>query len=632
MLGLLVVGLLGWLLGFADYVGDPLLAPAMAVGFGLLGPWVARRGVSVIGRRMTIVGLVAGLSWAAQTWSHFTVTSWLSQWTWELPVLLVPLVLIRFPRGTVEQRWRWVERLLLVLCLAPVVVLAIAALGAPHNLLTGGAPPRPAWTGPLVMTAIVASALWLLTCLATGALLCVRAVRAPGQERSQIICLGLGLLVLLGAIGGLILGAPTVIEIAAGLALPTAVAAAVLRYALYDLDLLVNRLLVWLGLTGIVAVAFVAVVTLLSEILPGSRVQAPELIALLLLALILEPVRRRLQTGVNRLLFGRRSAPAEAFALVGRDLGRATTAGSGELLCHTIAATLQLPWVGIRSLDGTETTAWGRQLGDVRLFPLLLGETKVGELAVCPRRASQPLTRGERTILDGMAAQVAVAVQAMTLADDLQRARQRVVASRELERQRLRADLHDGLAPSLVGIRMQAAVCARQTVQPAVATILQQLSADADECVAEVSRVIEGLRPTALDQGLESALQAEARRLSGGATAITIAVTAPIAPIPETSELAAFRIAGEAISNAVRHAGAAAVRVEIGLTDTGDLLLQVVDDGTGLGPAREGSVGLQSMRHRAEDAGGFLTITTHPGAGTTVAASLPRGQAVAAPA
>jgi signal transduction histidine kinase len=610
--------------GFASYLGDPFLAPAMAFSFGLLGPWVARRGVRVIGWRMTLVGLAAGVSWVAQAWSRFTVAAWVSQWSWLLPVLLVPLVLVRFPHGLVTGRWRLLEAALVALAFIPTSLLAVAALGAPRNLLTGGEPTRPEWTDALVTAAIAGSGLWLVPCSLTGVLLVARARGAAGQERAQIACLGLGLIALMVGIGLLIAGAPAAVEAFAAVSVPVAVAAAVLNYALYDLDLVVNRLMVWLALTAVVTAGFVALVTLLSFAVPGDPVQGPELLALLILALTVEPLRRRLQTGVDRMLFGRRAAPAEAFAVVSRDLGRAATAGSSEVLCHAIAATLKLPWVAIRG-EGGVTASWGRRIDDVRSFPLTLGERRVGELLVCPRRVNQRLTRDELAIIDGMAAQVAVAVEAMSLAETLRDARQRIVASREQERVRLRNDLHDGLGPALVGLRLQAAAGARHSVEPAVSAAFDQISQDATQCVEEVSRVLEGLRPAALDQGLQAAIEGEARRLARGDLAIDVVVPQPLPAISEAAEVAAFRIACEAMSNAVRHAHAKSVRVQLtaGATGTSELLLRVADDGRGLGPAREGGVGLQSIRHRADEVGGFVSITPGPGSGTVVTAELP---------
>lgn len=621
---LLLIGAAGWLAGFADYIGDPVLAPAMALSFGLLGPWVARRGVRIIGFRMTLVGLAAGVSWAAQTWSRFTAAAWLSQWSWLLPVLLVPLVLVRFPDGRLNRRWRLLEPALVALTITPVALLAVAALGAPHNLLTGGAP-RPGWTAPLVMAAIAGSGLWLVPCGLTGVLLIGRGRRTQGQERAQIICLGLGLVGLLVGIGLLIAGAPAVTEAFAAVSLPAAVAAAVLRFALYDLDLVVNRLLVWFGLTAVVAAGFAALVTLLSLVFPGNHVSAPELLALLILALTIEPLRGRLQLAVDRLLFGRRSAPAEAFAVVSRDLGRATTAGSGEVLCRAIAATLQLPWVGVRDIRGELTAAWGRRIDDVLSFPLRLDERTVGDLLVCPRRLNQRLTPAERAIIDGMAAQVAVAVEAMSLAENLRQARERIVASREQERVRLRNDLHDGLGPALVGLRIQAAAYARGSAEPAISTAFHQIAEDAAGCVAEVSRVIEGLRPAALDNGLQAAIEVEARRLAGDDVTINVVVPQPLPAIPEAAELAAFRIACEAMSNAVRHANADTISVQLTIEEHGgrELLLRVVDDGRGLGPPRDGGVGLQSIRQRADEAGGFVSIAPGPLSGTAVTAELP---------
>lgn len=622
-LTLTAIGVAGSLAGFAGFVGFPYLGPAMALSFGLLGPWVARRGVRIIGVRMTLVGVASGVAWAAQSWSHFTVAAWLSQWSWLTPVLLVPLILVRFPDGNVPDRWRFLEPALAVLALLPSALFAIAAVGDPYSLLILDGPPRPGWTEPLVAAAIVTSALWLVPCAFTGALLILRARRSQGQARSQIACLGIGLVGLLTGIGLLIANAPPVIEVLAAASLPVAVAAAVLRFSLYDLDLVVNRVLVWIALTAVVAAGFVGLVSLLSLVIPGNPVRAPELLALLLLALAVEPLRRRLQRAVDRLLFGRRSAPAEAFAEVSRDLGRATTAGSGETLCHAIASTLQLPWVGIRGVDGELTAAWGRRIEGEWSFPLQLAERTVGDLLVCPRRPHQRLTPGERAIIDGMAAQVAVAIEAMTLAENLRQARERIVASREQERIRLRNDLHDGLGPALVGLRIEATAAARRT-DPANANALRQIAEDAAECVAEVSRVIEGLRPAALDNGLQAAIEQEAHRLAAGDVAIKVSVPQPLPAIPKTSEIAAFRVACEAMSNAVRHAHADSVSVQVTVDDGGrELLLSVVDDGRGMGPPRDGAVGLQSIRQRVDEAGGLFSIAPRLPSGTVITAELP---------
>jgi two-component system, NarL family, sensor kinase len=621
----LLVGAIGWFADFDAYVGDPVMAPAMTLAYGLLGPWVARGGVWVIGWRMGLVGLTSGVSWAAQTWSQYTLAAWLSQWTWMLPIFLVPLVLIRFPDGTVPGRARQLEPALLVLALTPVALLAIGALGAPHSLLSGGAP-RPAWASALVFAAIGASALWLVGCVLTGLLLLSRARRAEGRERAQIACLGIGLVGVLAGIGLLIAGAPTIVEVLVAASLPTAVAAAVLRYALYDLDLVVNRVLVWSGLTVVVAAGFVGLVALLSLVLPGDRVTPTQLIALLLLALAVEPLRRRLQRGVDRLLFGRRSAPAEAFAEVGRDLARATVAGSGEVLCSAIATTLQLPWAGIRRADGSMSAAWGRRIDDVRAFPLRIADRTLGELLVCPRRLNQRWTRAERAILDGMAAQVAVAVEAMDLAESLRRAQDRIVASREQERERLRNDLHDGLGPTLVGLRLQAAFCARQTKEPAVSAALEQIAAVAAQCVAEVSEVVEGLRPTVLDKGLQAAVEIEAHRLNAGATDVAVVTPEPLPALPQAVETAGLRIVCEAMSNAVRHAQADRVQVEMCVVQRPgrkNLLLTVTDDGCGFKGPRDGGVGLTSMRQRADEVGGWVSIAPATPKGTTVTAELP---------
>lgn len=623
---LLLGGGFGWLSGEASYFGDPALAPAMSASFGFLGLWVTRRGPRVIGVRMVAIGLAAGVSWAAQAWSRFEAVSWLSQWLWPLPLLLVPLVLVRFPDDSPPKRWRWLELALLAAALLPLLFLAAAALGAPRNLLSGGEPAPPQWTKPLLSATIAALAIWLILCLLTGGLLVLRLWRAHGRERAQLVCLGLGLTGLLLGVGLLIIGAGPPAEAATAAALPAALAAAVVRYSWYDLDLTINRVLVWTALTAIVAAGFVLLVALLNLAVPGTAVTWPELLVLLVFAFTVEPLRHRLQAGVSRLLFGRRSAPLEAVSDLSKSMSRATTIESGEMLCRAVATTLQLPWAAILDLDGKTTAQWGRRLDDMRRLPLQLGERRLGDLAVCPRRIGERWTRAERAILDGMAAQVAVAVETMTLASRLRRSQQRVVASGEEERQRLRHDLHDGLGPALVGLRLQIAACAQTSRDDALSSALHQVADEVGQCVAEVGRVLDGLRPAALDHGLLHAIRYEARRLSSTSTNISVTATEPPPAVADTVEIAAYRIACEAIANAVKHAGATTVCVDIRPSRTTAglyCILTVADNGHGLGPERADAIGLLSMQHRAEDAGGKLTVTSIHGAGVTITAELP---------
>ncbi len=226
-----------------------------------------------------------------------------------------------------------------------------------------------------------------------------------------------------------------------------------------------------------------------------------------------------------------------------------------------------------------------------------------------------------------MARQAGVAVHAVRLTADLQRSRERLVTAREEERRRLRRDLHDGLGPTLGSLPMKLDVADDLVEEdPAAAReLLRGLKSQARSAVADIRRLVYELRPPALDDlGLVGAVREVAAQ--HGADGLRASVEAPkmLPPLPAAVEVAAYRIAQEALTNVVRHSGAAecAVRLALG-EECGTLRLEIEDDGIGIGEDRGTGVGLHSMRERAEELGGECVVESPPGGGTRVSASLP---------
>ena len=224
----------------------------------------------------------------------------------------------------------------------------------------------------------------------------------------------------------------------------------------------------------------------------------------------------------------------------------------------------------------------------------------------------------------GWALATAVLAPAAVLASGLRVARRArrlevahtaLVGQRAEERRRLRRELHDGLGPLLAALRLEVDADAR-----ADPVRVRRL---VDDAVAEVRRISRDLRPPDLDDaGLPGALRRLAARVAapGG---LEVAVEVPEAPLelPAAVEVAAYRIAGEALTNAVRHANARRLTVTLRLGDDG-LRLEVCDDGIGIGSGQPG-VGLRSMRERACEVGGQFSVSSTAGAGTTISAVLP---------
>lgn len=212
-----------------------------------------------------------------------------------------------------------------------------------------------------------------------------------------------------------------------------------------------------------------------------------------------------------------------------------------------------------------------------------------------------------------------IAILAYHLDDLDRRARHSVVRSREEERLRIRRDLHDGLGPAIAGARMQAAAASRPEADPTelLASVQETLS----ECSQEMRRIVDGLRPGALDRGLLAAIQQRADAI-GPEPTVAVTAVGRVADLDAALEVAVFRIVTEALSNAARHSGAS--RVWVTLDGTGpDLRVEVGDDGRGGARYREGGVGMESMRQRAEEVGGRLTVESDE-TGTRVRVQLPR--------
>jgi signal transduction histidine kinase len=216
------------------------------------------------------------------------------------------------------------------------------------------------------------------------------------------------------------------------------------------------------------------------------------------------------------------------------------------------------------------------------------------------------------------------ALHAHRLTTDLQRAREGLVLAREEERRRLRRDLHDGLGPALAGHLLRLDVIARQLAPDApVRSEVRALSEDLRSTVLEVRRVVEGLRPPALDElGLSGALRHTVQRLTTGSDLAVELSVDDLPSLPAAVEVAACRIVAEAVTNVVRHASAGSCTVA--LESDGPLLrITVSDDGCGIrpGPAPSAGHGLQTMTERAEELRGRLRVD--PTGGTTVRAELP---------
>lgn len=423
---------------------------------------------------------------------------------------------------------------------------------------------------------------------------------------------------------------------------------AILRYRLWDIDVIIKRTLVYGTLTVSVIGLYVLVVVGLGSLIQTQGNLLLSLLATGLIAVLFQPARARLQQGVNHVLYGERDEPARVLTRLGHRL-EATLTPEAVLpaIVETVAQALKLPAAAITwtTAEGGAEPHLGAIYGELHAqtaqtaVPLVYQQVTVGALVLALRTPGEVLTPADQRFLSHLAPQIGVAVHAVRLtADlkqltaDLQRSRTQLVTAQEEERRRLRRDLHDGLGSVLAALNWRAGALRpllhRDPVAAEALVVEQQHTIQA--AIADIRRLVYDLRPPALDElGLLGALREQAAKLSTGperdrAANLLVEVDAPetLPALPAAVEVAAYRIAQEALTNMARHAQAHHASLRLACTET-LLEIDILDDGVGLPAAHPVGVGLLSMRERAEELGGSCEVQRVPERGTRVHAVLP---------
>ncbi len=414
--------------------------------------------------------------------------------------------------------------------------------------------------------------------------------------------------------------------------IPLAIGVAILRYRLFDIDLIINRTLAYVALTACVVSLYVLVVGGLGTLLQARDHVVLSLFVVGLVAVLFAPLRDRLQRGVNRLMYGERDEPYKVLSRLGQRLEGVLAPDTAlATVAETIAQALKLPYVAIyaeRDAEPVTVAESGTPVGDTIVLPLVHGTEPVGRLVVAPRTPGEAFTSSDRRLLEDLARRAGVAVHAARLTADLQHSRERLVRAQEEERRRLRRDLHDGLGPRLAALTLK--VGAARSLYPqdptAADALLTELEVDMDAALTDLRRLVYGLRPPTLDQlGLVGAIRDAIERYEPGpaTNGLRISLRAPeeLPPLPAAVEVAAYHIVQEALTNVVRHACAGYCTVRLAAGD--ELELEITDDGAGLTVDHRSGVGLSSMRERAAELGGTCMIEPAPLGGTRVLACLP---------
>ncbi|MBW5445491.1 sensor histidine kinase [Cohnella sp. CFH 77786] len=448
------------------------------------------------------------------------------------------------------------------------------------------------------------------------------------------------------------------------LLLPVTLVVSVLRRRLWNIEPVVNRTLLYVSLSGCMAILYVGIVWYLGTVFGTGNHAAASLAATGLIAILFAPLKERIQNGLNRFMYGKKEDPYASLLRLGHRLKEPHQPEDiMQLIVRTVRDTLKLPYVSLKlSRNGgfAEVAEAGASRADhdndLEELPLIMNGEELGVLTVAPPPPGEWSEDQDRKLLELLARQATVVVAGVKqtldirlLAKELQQSRERLVLGREEERLALRRNLHDDLAPRLAALALNAEN-AEELIKrnPAkAAAIVSGLKTAIRETVGDIRGLVYDLRPPALDElGLVGAVRQKLDELAemaairsvkanGDVEALRIEMTVPgetLPQLPAAVEAAAYRILVEAVLNCVKHANAANCTVR--LTHEQDaLLLSIADDGIGMEVQSAAEmnayavkgVGLASIRERTAELGGRFVLVSSPANGTLVEVRLPCG-------
>jgi signal transduction histidine kinase len=663
-----------WLFPFVSIVPVGLLLslrrPANPIG------WLALIAATLlgVGATATLVGSILAIAHNGLAGPVLLLSAlWNAPGGGVLTVLVVLLLL--FPDGRLPSpRWRWVLYGLIAVGLIGLVLVVINPTPGALGITTVPTQGVPLPTSILALHGaggVITTLSTAISVLFVGLGACVilsifvRLRGADSDRRHQVKWVGFGAAITLTTIQVLNLipignnGEPPPlyfaiagpILIVSGIAVPTAIGVAVLKYRLYDIDVIISRALVYGALAVFITVVYIAVAVGFGTLV-GSGGQPNlwlSIVATIIVAVGFQPVRERVQRLANRLVYGKRATPYEVLTTFSEQVAEAYAA---EDVLPRMARVLQ---AGTGSTSATVWLQGGGGLRPAATFPQT--ETVLDRLAITEgalpdvpgatatvrvelqghllgalsvvKRKGEPLTMNESKLIDDLARQAGLVLRNVGLAaelqdrlDELQASRQRLVQAQDEERRRLERNLHDGAQQYLVAIKVKlglAQALVMRSPDAAKATVTQ-LKSDADEALETLRELARGIYPPLLaDKGLVVALQSQARKAT-----VPVTVEADgVVRYPQDVEATVYFCVLEALQNVQKYAAASQVTVR--LHSGGDTLrFEVSDDGAGFDSSSvKRGAGLINMADRVAALEGSVRVVSSPGTGTCVRGELP---------
>jgi signal transduction histidine kinase len=581
-----------------------------------------------------------------------TYAAWVLEWLWIPLVAALAMVAALFPDGRfLSPASRRVSLVSASLVVVPTVLAALVPelsvyRGYPNPVGVGGA-----WMFDLSEASVV---LLLPVMFGGTASAFLRFRRARGEERQQLKWLVLSITVVAVAITlyGVLVTAfaggvqserfewTEYVMIVGFVAVPVSIAFGVLKYRLYDIDVVINRAVVYGGLALFITVVYVAIVVGVGAAI-GSRSNAfLSAVAAAVVALAFQPLRRRAQHLANRLVYGKRATPYEV-------LSELSTRFAGTYSLED--ALPRLATVTAAAVGARRGRVWLRHDGELRMaaswppgdrrasvglvadqlpslgegeaaFPVRHQGELLGAISVT-MPTNETLTPAQSQLVADVAGQAGLMLRNVALVQDLRESRQRLVAAQDHERRRIERDLHDGAQQQLVAlsVKLRLAEQLAEADPDRARGMLAEVRQEAGEALENLRDLARGIYPPLLaDEGLRVALESHARKIA----VATNVESDGIGRYPREVESAVYFCVLEALQNVSKYARANRVVVRLAERN-GDLSFVVEDDGVGFDPASARGSGLTNMRDRLEAIGGTLDVGSRPGAGTTVTGRVP---------
>jgi two-component system NarL family sensor kinase len=630
-----------------------LFSPITTFAFSITGAFIAsRQPKNPIGWLFELVGFFSALILMSTTYYGMSkvtilpesqISVWLQAWVW-IPTIIIPfsVLLLLFPDGRLLSN-RWLPFFLLAVVGLVLVLIAVGFNPDPGLQQSIDLPePNPfgvSGAGDILTTMLyLGGAMIIVAVLGSVISVVVRFRRSNGVSRTQMKWLAYAgffvivAIILSSLLAGIFPDEPNIEELTiiivdlavSGIAIATGIA--IIRYGLYDINLLINRTVVYGTLTLVIIGAYILIVGVVSTFIQSMGTLVVSFIATGVIAVSFQPFRERLQRGVNHMMYGERDEPYAVISRLGRRL-EATLAPESVLptITMTVAQALKLPYVAIslREDDGFRIVfSTGERTEEQYILPLKYQAEEIGGLICGYRSPGESFSDSEKNLLQDVANQASIAIHAIRLTHDLRRARRQLVQSREEERRRIRRDLHDGLGPILASHRLKIGSAYELFERnPAGAqALIKETEAGLTTAIEEIRRLVYDLRPPALDElGLVQAIKQSAPQTPN--LEITFKVPAKLPELPAAVDVAAYRIVQEALSNTIHHSQASRVSVSLQVNEIFEISIH--DNGTGLPEDYMLGVGLTSMRERAEELGGTFELVSGKTGGTWVIVRLP---------